>query len=268
MWVAALALLLVAGCGGSTEPDASGHPPAATASSPSPSSTPDTSPTGINRPCPLGATSLSIRGPGGVRVSGYQIGSGSTVVILEHGAGLGGQCNGWSFGTWLVATQHVRVLMVARCAYNQTVCPPRTVGDGAHQMAAVTQPVVDYARRHGARRITLVGASSGAADVIQAGGVLHGVDALVALSPDVTDTGGPIRAAADRLPTLIAFGDKDRYCVPYLLRRWYHQVTGHPKRLVTFKGQQIHGWDTVLDVDGNATDFAGVVAAWTKGQYA
>ena len=97
--------------------------------------------------------------------------------------------------------------------------------------------------------------------------MLLGADAVVALSPDVTDTGGPIRAGADRLPTLVVFGDQDHFCRPYQVRRWYHQVTGHPKRLVTFRGQQVHGWDIVLDPEGDATDFADVVAAWTKGQY-
>jgi hypothetical protein len=99
--------------------------------------------------------------------------------------------------------------------------------------------------------------------------VLHGVDAVVALSPDVTDTGGPIRAAADRVATLIAYADQDHFCRGYLVRRWYHQVAGHPKRLVTFRGRQLHGWDLVVDPDsGAATDFAGVVAGWAHGQYA
>jgi hypothetical protein len=259
-WLVLLvALLLTAGCGGSGKPAAVDKPTSPLA--------PSASASLVTKPCPVGATTLSLRGRHGARVAGYAIGSGRDAVILEHGSGRGyGACDGWSFGTWLAATQHVRVVLVTRCPYAGTTCPS-PVETGARLMATVTQPAVDHLRRHGARRVTLVGASAGAADVIQAGGVVQGVDAVVALSPDVTDTGGPIRAGADRVPTLIAFGTDDRYTVERVTRRWYRAVPGRPKRLVVFPHSQVHGWNTVLDEDGEATDFADVVAGWVHGHY-
>jgi dienelactone hydrolase len=264
--------LVVAGCGSDSTSAGSGTP------APSPSGpgrsdpsrdVPAALPTGVDRPCPVGAKVLNLRGPHGVHVFGYAIGTGQDAVVLEHQAGehIKGVCDAWSTATWLAGTQHLQVVLVARCGYDGTTCP-RAAGTGARQAAAVTQPAIDYARRHGATRVTLVGASSGAADALQAASVLHGIAAVVALSPDQTDTGAPLRAANDRLPTLIAYAPGDGLCPPKVEQAWFRQLRGHPKRLVVDTERHLHGWQLVLDTVGDPRPFADRVAAWTHGHYA
>jgi hypothetical protein len=257
------------GCGSSSSAPSASSSAAPPVSSASSSRGPALSlPTGLDRPCPVGARQLTLRGRDGVRVAAYAIGSGRTAVVLEHAAGaqVRGACNGWTAATWLAGTQHVQVVLFDRCGYGDTTCP-RPAGTGARQIAAVTQPAVDYARRHGATRVTLVGASSGAADAIQAAGGVRGVDAVVALSPDVTDTGGPVRAADDRLPTLISYAPGDGLCPPGREQRWFRAVAGHPKRLAVADEARLHGWDLMFDTDGDPRPFADVVAGWVHGRY-
>lgn len=259
---ASLALILatsglLAGCG--SAPDSAGSTPARTTATPAPATA---TPTEFAAPCPAGGKQLRLHGPAGTEIEAVAIRPGRRdAVVLLHEAG-SGYCNAWSFATWLVTHEHVQVVMVNRCGYGETTCTKR-LGDGDAQIAATTQPAIDYARAHGARNVTLIGASSGASDAVQVAAAVHGVRAVVALSPDRTDTGDlDAHFDRDRLPTLMAYAPEDSYCPPKAEHRWFGQIPAATKRLVVAPEPHRHGWELVLDDSGHPLPLAATVTSW------
>jgi dienelactone hydrolase len=229
-----------------------------TAASPIPVSKP--------KPCGAGAHALWLAGPKGVKLEANTIGSGPDAVVFLHEIGRWGMCGFWEYAKALAAEHHVRAMLVNRCGYGESDC---RVDQDDSGIIAETKPAVDWAREHGAKRVTLVGASGGGGDALQAGGVIRGVDAVVNLSGDVSDAGGDAATDARRLrvPILFAVSPEDRFCPLEKMRATYRLVPSRPKRLVVVSDRaEVHGWDLLTDDDGNWTPLADTVTDWVLGK--
>jgi dienelactone hydrolase len=159
------------------------------------------------------------------------------------------------------------VVLFNRCTYGASTCTYYQTGDQG--IISQVAPAVEWARRHGARRVTLVGASSGASDALQAAGVVPHVAAVVDISGDVTDTGAEDVPDARRLrvPGLFAVAPDDRVSPLETMRRVYRLVPARPKRLVVVRDMPSwHGWQLLYDPDtGRLTALARLIAEWVVG---
>lgn len=260
--VALAGLLTAAACSSG----GSGHGPS------TPSLTADTGRPAATGPvsCGLGAHPLWLAGPRGVRLEADAYGTGAAAAVFLHEAGGTGMCGFWPFAKWLADRQRVLVVLVNRCGYGQTRCPQDEVGDRG--IADQTGPAVDWARAHGARRITLVGGSSGASDALEAGAVVPHVSAVVSLSADVTDTGADDLADARRLrvPVLFVLAPNDPYSPLDTARTLYRAAPARTKRLVVASDPRLataHGWGLLQDPETNRfTTIATLVARWVTGE--
>jgi hypothetical protein len=247
--LAVLAVGLLTGCGSTRPPSATSSTPVARAHA-----------------CGPGARAFYLDGPGRIRLEVNSVGGGADAVVFLHEAGRAGMCGFWEYARWLTAHAPVQAVLVNRCAYGQTVCPSVPTGDAG--IRAMTAPAVAWARAHGASRITLVGASSGGSDALEAGGVISGVSAVVDLSGDVTDTGADDVTDARRLriPALFAVAPQDRYSPLDRVRTVFTAVAVRPKRLLVVRDMPgMHGWSLLFDGSGRATPLARTVAAWATG---
>ncbi len=240
--------------------------------SPSPSrsaATPVTTPE--PKACGPGARAFFLNGPHGLRLAANAYGSGPDAAVFLHQVGPTGMCGFWPYAHWLATQHHVLVVLVARCDYDSSTCPAEQRGDQG--VVNLTAPAVEWARAHGATRVTLVGGSSGASDALQAGGVVAHVNAVVALSPDGADTGADDLASAQRLhvPTLFVVAPADGYCPLPAVRPLYDAVPARQKRFeVPSQGElfMAHGWELLQDhyPSGAFSPVATLVASWVTGR--
>jgi dienelactone hydrolase len=258
----ALAALLVAGCGPSgadSEPRTSG---AGVPSVPATGSAPEPA------ACGPGASAFWLPGPDRTRLEANSFGRGRAAAVFLHEAGrTADMCGFWPFAQWLARRRHVLVVLVNRCTYGASTCQVYQRGDAG--IISQTRPAVEWARRHGAGRVTLVGASTGASDALQAAGVVPHVAAVVDLSGDVTDTGADDRTSARRLrvPALLAVAPGDDVSPVATMRAVYRLVPARPKRLVIVRdafGE--HGWDLLHDPEADRfTTLARLIGDWVVG---
>jgi dienelactone hydrolase len=257
------ALLMAACTSGGTGTVASTGPSVADQSGSSSAAAPQPS------PCGTGARAFLLPGPGGTKLEAHAFGAGRNAAVFLHEVGRVGMCGFWTFAHWLALREHVLVVLVNRCGYGASTCSSPPAGDAG--IVAETKPAVDWARAHGARRVTLVGASGGASDALQAAGVLPHVAAVVDLSgDDAADTGARDRVDARRVhvPALFAVAPGDPYVSVSAVRAVYRLVPAHPKRLVIVTGLDgAHGW-ALLQVGGvgSFTSLARLVAEWVAGR--
>jgi dienelactone hydrolase len=207
-------------------------------------------------------------GPDNSKLEATTFGSGRTAAVFLHEAGVGADmCGFWPFARWLAVRQRVRVVLFNRCTYGRSTCDVFQTGDTG--IVSQVQPAVDWARRRGARRIVLVGASSGASDALQAAGVVHDVAAVVDLSGDSADTGANDLTDARRvhIPALFAVAPGDSYSSLSRMRAVYRAVPASRKRLVIVRSSPgTHGWDLLFDDQARAfTPLATLVAEWVVG---
>jgi pimeloyl-ACP methyl ester carboxylesterase len=266
--IAALTALLLAGC------SSSGSNTVRTPTFPADPTCPQQQvPTGVApakpQACGRGAHPFWLPGPDGTLLEANAYGSGAAAAVFLHQAGrLADMCGFWPYAKWLADREHVQVVLVNRCTYGRSTCELFQTGDRG--IVSQVQPAVDWARRHGAQTVTLVGASAGGADALQAGGVVEHVAAVVDLSGDSADTGADDRADARRLhlPVLFAIAPGDSVVSVAEVRARYRLVPGHDKRLVVVRRSPgAHGWDLLLDpATGQFTALAHVVADWVTGR--
>jgi hypothetical protein len=233
---------------------------------PSPSTSPVTRP----QSCGSAGRAFWLPGPDNSKLEAMTFGSGRAAAVFLHEAGVGADmCGFWPFARWLAMHRQVRVVLFNRCTYGRSTCDVFQTGDDG--IVTQVQPAVDWARRHGARRITLVGASSGASDALQAAGVVHDVAAIVDLSGDNSaDTGANDLTDARRvhIPALFAVAPGDRYASVSRVRAVYRAVPTNRKRLVIVRSAPgTHGWDLLHSYHARAfTPLARLVAEWVVGQ--
>ncbi|MEP7020862.1 MAG: hypothetical protein ABI808_09430 [Pseudonocardiales bacterium] len=254
--------LVITGCGGS-----SGKPTAADSTRPGSSSSGPTPAPAPPEACSEGAQAFWLPGPDGSKLEANSIGSGPDAVVFLHEIGRRGMCGFDTYAQWLTTAYHVRAVLVNRCSYGVTTC--RVAPREDEGIIAQTKPAVDWARAHGAKRVTLIGASGGGGDALQAAGAIPGIAAVVDLSGVVNDTGADDAASARRLrvPILFAAAPGDPYCSLDDMRALYRLVPSRPKRLVVVGGEPgTHGWDLMTDANDKPTPLGRQVASWVRGQ--
>jgi pimeloyl-ACP methyl ester carboxylesterase len=205
--------------------------------------------------------------PGGARLQAAAVGAGPDVAVFVHESGGPGLCGFWPYAEWLARTRHVRAVLFDQCGYGDSSCPGGRDEDGT-AWAQATAAVVAWARDHGARHVTLVGASFGGIVVLHAAASIRPpVDAVVDLSGELSWNGLDSLPAARRLavPALFAVAPGDRYVTVADMRRLYQASSARPKRLVVMPEALGHGWSMLES--GGWTPLASRVAAWSTGRY-
>jgi pimeloyl-ACP methyl ester carboxylesterase len=257
-------LLAAAGCG-------SGSPaPGAGATTAAPATTLASAPPPLSARCgdpAATARAFWLNAPGGAQLQAAEVGAGPAVAVFVHESGGPGLCGFWPYAGWLARTRHVRAVLFDQCGYGDSSCPGSRDQDGTAWVQA-TAAAVAWARDHGARHLTLVGASFGGIVVLHAAALIRPpVDAVIDLSGELRWNGLDALPAARRLavPALFAVAPGDRYVTVADMRRLYQASSARPKRLVVMPAALGHGW-AMLDNNG-WTPLALRVAAWTTGRY-
>ncbi len=191
------------------------------------------------------------------------------MAVFVHQTSASGFC-GWApYAAW-AARQGVRALLVDACGWGDSTCSEAAEGDAASWLRSV----VDWARRHGAERVTLVGASMGGA-LVAGGGQQAGADAIVDLSGPDAWSGVPDTVTAARditVPFLVAAADNDSGIDTDALREAVEVSPAQQKEYVATPGE--HGWDMVGEaeltgtstpLDLRITALGRQVLAWVRG---
>jgi pimeloyl-ACP methyl ester carboxylesterase len=232
-----------------------------------PAPLPIATPTTLEQRCkvPVEGALTRFPGPRGMSLSGAVLGEGPDVAVLLHQTASAGLCGGATYAAWL-AERGVRAVLVDFCGWGSSQCPG---GTGEDWEAQVRIPV-EWARAHGAERVTLVGASLGGV-VSLAVGQAAGADAVVSLSgpnryQDLAEAGPA--AAGTTVPLLVAAAPGDRDVEPKALRA---AVAGSPARSKAYvEVPDGHGWSLLSDgmsVDPVFTPLATTVLGWVRGDY-
>lgn len=193
---------------------------------------------------------LTLHGPAKSRVESEVAGNGPDVVVFLHEKGMTGMCGFAFFADWLATKHHVRSILFDFCGYGSTSCPGNPKKTRPWKLAA---SAVDWARRHGAHRVTLVGASAGGGDALVAGATIHpSVDAVVDLSGDDGDGAHMLQAARNlRTRVLYATAPHDSFSPVRAMRNLLAATrSGDKALLVARRTPSAHGWDLLLDADG------------------
>ncbi|KQY64657.1 MULTISPECIES: alpha/beta hydrolase [unclassified Nocardioides] len=245
-------LLLLTGCGGDESDD--GADPTTTALPPTP--------TGVAGRCNsdvTGLEELTLEARDGSTVSAATLGTGTTAAVFVHQTNGQGLC-GWLPYAEQAAKSGVRVILVDVCGYGSSECTDRFKADVAQQLGLA----VDRARKDGATRVTLVGASMGGAMVAGAG-QQAGADALVDVSGPFEWIDVPSVTAAARsitVPFLVIASMGDTAIHPAELRRAVQLSPAEQKRFI--ESPDGHGYDTLLNLDGSPTRAGRAVIDWIR----
>jgi pimeloyl-ACP methyl ester carboxylesterase len=198
----------LAGCGTAPVQHADRAPVTAPAASAAPAVTPDAAPTAFGAAdwyC-LSARErramFVLHGPGHDRLAALSTGSGRVAVVLAHQSS-GSLCQWWPYARSLAARFRV-------VAFDFDGMGASAPGDGNYpgEAAAAAQ----WARRHGSRRIILMGASMGGTAVMVAAARLGGsIAGVIDLSGPAQFAGMDALAAARRVrvPVLFGYGTLD-----------------------------------------------------------
>jgi len=261
----ALSLVLV-GCDGDTasRPPTTGAPiTSASAATPAPAPPADQ--------CGAPATpaqSFWLPTPAGARLQAAMVGNSPDTAVFVHESGNRGLCGFWPYAEWLAKANGVRSVLVNQCGYGASVCP---AGQETSQWLAATTAAVGWARTHGARQVTLVGASAGGIVALQAAASIRPrVDAVVDLSGERRWKQLDSVAAARRLrvPALFAVAAGDSYVSVATMRRLYQATPAGSKRLVVLAEGAGHGWELLGGTPGTDwSPLAVTVAAWIQGRH-
>jgi pimeloyl-ACP methyl ester carboxylesterase len=171
--------LVLAGCAG----DTSSRPPATAAPTTSALATTPAQPADQCGAPTTPAQSFWLPVPEGARLQAAMVGTGTDTAVFVHASGNRGLCGFWPYADWLAKVRGVRSVLVNQCGYGASQCP---AGEEYGQWLAATKAAVTWAREHGARQVTVVGASVGGIVALQAGASIRPrVDAVVNLSGEL-----------------------------------------------------------------------------------
>ena len=137
------------------------------------------------------------------------------------------------FAEW-AASRGVMAVLIDLCGWGRSACKGAFAADAEAQVRLV----VDWARAHGARRVTLVGASMGGAIALGVG-QQAGADAVVDLSGPAVWQGVPTAGEAARattVPLFLAVAPGDREMDPAALRSAVSASPSQHKRFVSTSG--------------------------------
>ncbi len=210
-----------------------------------------------------GGQQVTFTAKDGSLLPGAVFGSGDRVAVLVHQTGYTGMCGWVPYAAW--AGRHgVRAIVLDVCGYGESQCSPRFAQDIAGQLRLP----VDWARAHGARTVTLVGASMGGSLVTGVGQQL-GVDAIVDVSsPPVWDDVPSVPEAAKSItvPFLMIAATSDTEIQPDVLRAALRSSPSTHKRFVAVP--EGHGYTIVTNGSVMAVEITPVgrrVLDWVKG---
>lgn len=195
----------------------------------------------------------------GSRLVAAEIGRGPTWAVFLHQTDGGALCGWWTYGAH-VAGRGVHVLLLDLCGYGRSVCTKPLSNDQVGQASAA----VAFARRHGARRVTVVGASMGGAVALPTARTSR-ADAVVDLSgpPDWSGANLDRDVGGLTMPTLLAASPDDPSTVS-AFREAIRDVPAKVKRLEVVTGG--HGY-VMLGYPGNWSRLATTVERWILGDY-
>ncbi|GGB20488.1 hypothetical protein GCM10011492_08010 [Flexivirga endophytica] len=198
----------------------------------------------------------------GAKLPAATLGTGADVAVLLHQTDGDGAC-GWFPVAGMIASQGVRVLAFDLCGYGATTCTSTT------SPALQVRAAVRWARSHGARHVTVVGASMGGS-VALGTAAKTAPDAVVDLSGPMTwegVTGSTAAARALRVPLLGAVADGDPSTDSAALRR---AVLSSPAKHRFVTAPDGHGIEMLASYKNGKdvpTPLLRTVVRWIKGDY-
>jgi acetyl esterase/lipase len=260
-WVGLLAAVLVvavAGCGGSSHPATRNSVKSTATAAPA---------SAANRRCSepgVRAEPVRFRTSDGVMLSGAVVGSGPVGAVLIHEYPRD-YC-GWLPYSGYLSRHGVRALLFDLRCFGRSPCP----GGRGHAIADVAAAMAEL-RRRGARRVALVGASMGGAIAVVAAAQLH-PGAVVDLSGERDTTGltpgidANAGAAAHGVtaPALFAVARGDRYVPVADMRAVAQRTRSATRRLIVLPAVAGHGWDLLFGVGTKWSPLAATVAAFIR----
>lgn len=211
---------------------------------------------------------IELRGGDGSRLTAAVAGDGPVTAIFAHETSSSGFCGFWPYAAWLAENYGIRSVLVDLCGYGESRCRQ---GPFARDEPAQVELAVQWARRHGARETTLVGASLGGAAVsVAAARIEPPVDAMINLSGPVRYVGLDVAAVAPKItvPSLLVIDDHDRVATVAQYRRLLKKLGTAEKRL--FIAPYGHGWATLgipWESGFRPSRVGKTVAAWIDGRH-
>ena len=245
-YLAVLAVLVLAGCGGSSHELANGGAPS------------------VSRTCGtgLGASTYFLKTPDRVRIYAAAVGDGSTAVVLLHESGGAGLCG------WLPTMRWLSANGIRAVAINFRGYPPSGQPSLAdyHHYAQDIQAAVDAAHTLGAKDVFVMGASMGGAATVAEAPKLTEVAGVISLSAELdlpTSELDAIGAAPSiTVPFLFVGSEADGYVLGSDARRLTRAVGAKDKQVHIFDGGY-HGWD-LLDVAQYRTRVKSLILGWIR----
>ena len=194
------------------------------------------------------------------------VGTGPDTAVFIHESGTRGLCGFWPYADWLASAEGLRSVLFNQCTYGASQC---AAIDEAEEWIAATEAAVAWARDHGARRVTIVGASAGGVVALHAAtSITPRVDAVVNLSGQLSWSDLNSVAAAKRLDTaaLFAIAPGDPYVTIDEMQSVYQAASAAPKQLVVLPDRAGHGWQILTDASGSGwSPLATTIANWILG---
>jgi hypothetical protein len=184
-----------------------------------------------------------LSGARGTQLAAATVGSGPDVAVFVHESGTSGLCGFWPYAVWLAQGRHLRAVLFDQCGYGASFCEKDSATEPEDWITS-TKAAVAWARAHGARRVTVVGASAGGIVALHAASSIQpAVDAVVDLSGELTWSGLDSLTAARTLtvPVLYAVAPHDEYVTVADMRRLYAATGSRSKRFV--QAETGHGWE-------------------------
>ncbi len=209
---------------------------------------------------------VRLSGPGRARLFALEVGEGPTTAVFLHETGPSGLCGFWPYAVWLKKNYHLRSLLLDFCGFGQSQCRR---GEFADDLVAQADLAVAWLRKHGGRRVTLVGASMGGTVAAVASTRINPpVDALVDLSGPLQWDDLDVVAAAPKIkpPALFAAAPNDSAVSVTDLREALRRTSAQQQRFLT--APYGHGWQTLGSSTGAhyaASAVGRQVARWIQG---
>ncbi|OIV37494.1 hypothetical protein BIV57_10660 [Mangrovactinospora gilvigrisea] len=202
-----------------------------------------------NRSAPPPHTSRQpLRTADGLRLQAVEMGSGPRGVVLVPETGVQLLCGWWEFASYLAGAGFHVLLFDVRCTGGSS-CGTTTTSSPATSDADIAAATARLKAR-GARRIVLLGGSTGGSQAITAAalGKDPAVRAVASLSADLLDdpsTGVTAAAPKLRVPLLMSVAPGDPYVTLADTRKVLGLAGSSDKRLVVAPADAGHGWDLV-----------------------
>jgi alpha-beta hydrolase superfamily lysophospholipase len=249
--VPVLAVLAVAGCGGSKHPLESHVAPSLEA-------------TCGSLPKGLTAAATFLRTTDGMRIYAAATDGGRKAVVLLHESGGAGLCG------WLPTMRWLQEHGIRAVAINLRGYPPSGTPSTAryHRYAPDIQAAVDEAHALGAKDVFVLGASMGGAAAVAEAPKLRHVAGVISLSGELELPLSELDAigAAPRItvPFLYVGAEADGYVLGSDARRLTRAVGSKDKQARIFSGGY-HGWD-LLDVAPYRARVKAAILRWLAGR--